>query len=160
MSREIKFRGKCKRGFDYSDGSGWVYGSLLTNGKESGIVKDEDLSFESGCDDGIGSLNDFGFIPVEHESVGQFTGLHDRNGNPIYEGDLVRWDDMSNGEKWRVAVVELEPALQFRIVRINCDYIQSAKEGHVFKFGSFIYIDTHNHLEIIGNIHSDKEFLK
>lgn len=88
----------------------------------------------------------------------QFTGLKDKNGKEIYEGDIVRWDDMSDEKKWRVAVVELHPALQFRIIRINCDFIQSAQEGKVFKFGNFIYIDTHNHLEVIGNIFENDNF--
>lgn len=83
----------------------------------------------------------------------QYVGLKDKFGNEIYEGDVVRWDDGSDGEKWRVGVVEINPDLQFRIIKIDCDFKQSAKEGYVFKFGRFICTDTENHLEIIGNVH-------
>lgn len=89
------------------------------------------------------------------ETIAQFTGLTDKNGKKIFEGDVIRWDDETNGERWRVAVVEFNPDIQFRIIRIECDFIQSAQEGHVFRFGRFAYKDTHNHLEIIGNIHDD-----
>ena len=89
----------------------------------------------------------------------QFTGLKDKSGVEIYECDIVKWDDCSNGRHWRVAVVELFPALQFKC--FDCPAIvNSSAHGHTFKFGSFIYTDTHNHLEMIGNIYENHELLK
>lgn len=97
-------------------------------------------------------------FPIEQDrweivSCDLFTGLKDINFVDIFEGDIVRWDDGSNGEKWRVAVVEMNPDIQFRIIKIESSFKQSGQEGYVFHYGNFAYKDTQRYLEVIGNIH-------
>jgi len=99
-------------------------------------------------------------IPVRADSVGQFTGLLDKNGKEIYEGDVIKWDDMSKGLYWRFAVVEMHPDILF-----NCKFINEVNgiknsANYIFRFGNFIYKDTHNHIEIIGNIYENPNLLK
>ena len=78
-----------------------------------------------------------GKIDVEHykvipETVGQYTGLTDKNGRRIFEGDIVKCTDETN------------------------DYSFTA----VVMFGNPNGEDTGAYIEVVGNIHDNKELLK
>ena len=135
--RTIKFRGK-----NLHNGK-WVYGYLSdvdsTPIGKVGIINSKPFS---GCEEST---------MVIAESIGQFTGLCDKNGEEIYEGDIIR-----------------------RIARISF-YGNNKASTHVVKFGedgiyNGFYLEpqcdaffvSHNSFifEVIGNIHDNPELMK
>ena len=84
----------------------------------------------------IGKCVSLGVIP---ETVGQFTGLTDKNGRKIFEEDIVDY--------------------------ISSDVIGNPKTGTIIvedmtDYDTMIYLNHSDELQIIGNIHDNPELLK
>ena len=126
--REILFRGKR------TDNSEWIYGDLV---QWSDGVQIFDY-------DGVGKVKN-NVIP---ETVGQYTGLKDKNGKRIFEGDIVYCKSRLDNANM---VIIFERG-QFRMV-LSENYRSDQTNSGFYDINCF-------DKEVIGNIHDNPELLK
>jgi uncharacterized phage protein (TIGR01671 family) len=133
MSREIKFRGLSpvlKK---------WEYGDLITDGIDS---PNKDLAFIFPT-----NANEYSFdhiCRVSKKTVGQYTGLHDKNGNEIYEGDVVSIPDNWQKYGWMAG--------EERNIYFKDGCFRFAPEEGI-KYRGHPIEDDANKCEVMGNIH-------
>lgn len=124
MNREIKFRGKSLVDIGNIKKGDWVFG---------GIVFDTDRVWID--------VAYVGQVLVEKETVGQYTGFHDRFGDEIYESDIVyvRSEDEN-------AIIEWDEQTARFIIHFD---------GCIADFDNYYGKE----LEIMGDIYNNPELL-
>lgn len=144
--REILFRGKR------IDNGEWAYGNFVMDATEQ--VQRENIPLEPILADGFIRRYDLAqqkivMHEVDRETIGQYTGLTDKYGKKIFEGDIVKhYNHTDNPEKYEIYRVEFCQRTCKFVGRLNDNwYAQLAQ--HIEK-----------HYEIIGNIHDNPELLK
>ena len=134
--REILFRGQTRKKGEKVrlDGSpidsNWVYGGIFPNNKggDFAIIYQQEQKIEK--------------FTVYADKVGQYTGLLDKNGKKIFEGDAVWFSD----EKERGVVCFDEIGACFSV---RFDTFDAAFD-HLYS----------NELEIIGNVYDNPELME
>lgn len=135
--REIMFRGKM-------DDGEWVYGSFCMDAREQ---------FDGLCGvDGFIRLYDktkykMQTYEVDRETVGQYTGLKDKYGKRIFEGDIV------------LGLFHYELAAKGVVTFRDGAFGLRWNRGKVREFSAFTSICNVDY-KVIGNIHDNPELLK
>ena len=139
--REIKFRGKR------TDNGEWVYGDFNRYSEDESTITVDLLEQETHW--------------VKTETVGQYTGLKDKNGREIYEGDIVLMECKATFQTmrqvkrhkcevvydidfhgWRFPIIDI-PDLPGGVKRAAQGFFRMGYRG--------------NQVEVIGNIHEQEK---
>lgn len=137
MAREIKFRGKRIKAEDKLER--WIEGSYI---EYTNIHNDKVIRIVSKS----GYQNE-----VYIDTIGQFTGLHDKNGKEIYEGDIVQMH-IENGNILLVVTWNLEVgAWLLKLKGCNIEGVRTLGEW---------LRDSSSVIQVVGNIYDNPELLE
>ena len=145
MKRDILFRGK-----DLENGE-WVYGYLI---RVRYYLDEEKIrSIIIPVETALYPRGEIGCLAfVNPETVGQFTGLVDKNGTKIFEGDIVNIEEhehMVNG--------------YYRVFYDEKSYGYALQRDIEYHYNYFSFSELNGFAEtseVIGNIHDNPELLK
>lgn len=145
--REIEFRAKSK----FDKDNKWVYGDLIQGENSYISTKEEFYSAVVGLG---GHLSTFVEL-VDKKTIGQYTGLKDKNGTKIFEGDIAK-DEF--GRIMKVIFKNNWCKFQFELINITGD-----KWTNNFRYADLT--DWFNESvdlkpEVIGNIYDNPELLE
>lgn len=136
--REILFRGK-----EINTGK-WVYGSYSSltfpNGYTDHRIKAKTLE----------SIDVNPSKKVNPETVGQYTGLTDKNGTKIFEGDIIAWEDNESNARGTSIVIYFAEQNEYPAFDL---------EEHDYECNALQYLHECGGMEVIGNIYDNPELM-
>lgn len=133
MNRDIEFRGMHS--------NKWLYGYLVKS------VDDNKFYITVSTDQ---------FYQVREETIGQYTGLKDKNGKKIFEGDILRTPAWLYGEE-KVCICKYN---QENNVNSIIGFGLYTNDAYFKKYQELVECDEWDEFEVIGNIYENKELLE
>lgn len=137
MTRPIKFRGRCSKQSAYS--GEWIFGSLIIPDK----IEDGEVLIMHAISDSASMR-----YHVDVHTIGQFTGLYDKNSKEIYEGDIVRICGYQNCQ------VVFERGAFCYATKWGASPFLTNPNFHYNSVGGFCEV------KVIGNIHDNPELIE
>jgi len=150
MNREILFRGKSLESGDWE--FGYVFDDDSTESTRFFVGRLVIQDYIGPCDGRY--IVDYAFDEVNPSTIGQYTGLTDKNGKKIFEGDVLVFIDpdtqeFDNNERFVVRWVECQARYFFEVFNKGCP----------MGFEEILKSDSQDY-EIIGNIYDNPELLE
>lgn len=151
MGRDIKFRGKCSGQSKYA--GEWVEGGLVVPQE---ITNNEVLIIRAIADGCTTTYH------VDADTIGQFTGFHDKNGKEIYEGDIVtsnRYPFVNDRKPNYYGVIEwfdYDGCFSCYYEKAKGSKCRGVSVGMPVDFD----MDDAKEYEVVGNIFDNKELLE
>ena len=141
--REILFRGKR------TDNDEWVYGWLGSLHCSNSQTKEIESVYFTEISEGFDCrLN----VIVDYKTVGQYTGLTDKNGVRIFEGDICRFKRFNDVHVGKIV---------FNVTTASfVMWYQSIVGAYGEKATHKMLLSVCDVIEVIGNIHDNPEILK
>lgn len=140
--RQIKFRGRS-----LTNGK-WVSGDSIKHTENASENGTDVLTYIGSRVPNARKVGAMKWVPVAPSTAGQFTGLKDRNGKEIYEGDIL--------ERYNEAGITMH--IDYFGSQFGCVQHWDGVDGE----GSWYPLDSYftEEWEVIGNIHDNPELLK
>ena len=138
--REILFRGKQRVNGE------WVYGDFM-HGNERKSLRDSIFVYDS-------ETQSFDNYVIDSSTIGQYTGLTDKNGKKIFEGDIIKYKN-TDGIKFNGVALTVIGKVVYN--EKNASFAISGKDEIGAKHYDYFPI---KNIEVIGNIHDNPELMK
>ena len=143
--REIIFRGKSTRN------GKWLYGSYIHQTEYFGDTAECHYIVE--CCPAKFNFKMMNYFPIDFETVGQYTGLTDKNGKKIFEGDIIKYKN-TDGIKFNGVALTVIGKVVYN--EKNASFAISGKDEIGAKHYDYFPI---KNIEVIGNIFDNPELL-